>query len=98
MTLLSIYSGIQLFGFLKSITQRPITIEKDKLNLRYGILSETVINIEDIEEIDLTTKAVEPDEATKKLSPFGDFENHNVVIKLNKEEYAERVVWYEEKV
>ena len=86
MTILSLYSAIQIFGFLKSIIKRPISIEGDKLNLRYGILSEAIIDIKDIESIEVTTKSVEFNKETRKLSPFGDLESHNVIIKFNKEQ------------
>lgn len=84
-TALSIYTAIQLFGFLKSITMRPIVITEDKLFLRYGILRETIVNIDDILSVDITSKSIEFDKETRSLSPFGDFEGHNVIIKLKKE-------------
>ncbi len=81
----SIYSGVQIFGFLKSITKRPISIENNTLLIRYGILSEVSIPIKDIVSIDITSKDIELDSTTRKLSPFGNLENHNIVITLQKE-------------
>ncbi len=40
LTALSIYTAIQVFGFAKSLSKRPISINKDSLTLRYGILNE----------------------------------------------------------
>ena len=85
LTLLSIYSAIQLFGFLKSITKRPIAIEGAVLKLHYGILSESYIDLKDIETVTLTNKDLEFDKLTRKLSPLGKLESHNVVITLKKE-------------
>jgi len=85
LTLLSIYSGIQLFGFLKSMLKRPISIENGKLFLRHGIMTETTIDIKDIESIALTSKDVELNKETRKLSFLGELESHNVLIKLKKE-------------
>lgn len=85
MTALSIYTAIQLFGFLKSIIKRPISIAGNKLFLRYGILSEANIDIENIDLVELTTKSIEFSKETRKLSPFGDLESHNVVIRLKGE-------------
>jgi len=85
LTFISIYSGIQIFGFLKSMFKRPISIENNKLFLRYGIMNEATINIEDIESIELSSKDVELNKETRKLSFLGDLESHNLIIKLKKE-------------
>ncbi len=85
LTGVSIYSAIQIFGFSKSMLQRPIVIQDEVLYIRYGILNETVINIEDIESIDLSTTDFEPNTQTRKLSVLGALEGHNLIIKLKKE-------------
>lgn len=82
LTFLSIYSGIQILGFLKSLTKRPYKIENGKVFLSYGILSETIINLDDIETIEISSKDIEFDKETRKLSPLGSLESHNVVITL----------------
>ncbi|PKV48458.1 hypothetical protein ATE84_0457 [Aquimarina sp. MAR_2010_214] len=84
-SILSVYSSIQIFGFLKSITKRPVTIEGDILHLRYGILSETTINISSIASIEMTNKEIEFDTKTIKLSPLGELESHNMLITLKQE-------------
>ncbi|TXG37356.1 hypothetical protein [Seonamhaeicola maritimus] len=84
-TFLSIYSGIQILGFLKSMLKRPISIECNKVYLRYGIMSETTINIEDIDAIEITSKDFEKSKENRKLSILGDLESHNMLICLNKE-------------
>jgi hypothetical protein len=53
LTFLSIYSGIQIFGFLKSMFKRPISIENNKLFLRYGIMNETTIDLKNIDNIEI---------------------------------------------
>ena len=85
LTFISIYSGIQIFGFLKSMFKRPISIENNKLFLRYGIMNETIINIEDIESIEVSSKDVELNKETRKLSFLGELESHNLIIRLKKE-------------
>ena len=35
--------------------------------------------------VELTTKSIEFNKEVRKLSPFGDLENHNVVIRLKRE-------------
>ncbi|MBS9461709.1 hypothetical protein KIM67_04760 [Flagellimonas sp. 389] len=84
-TFLSIYSGIQIFGFLKSMLKRPISIEGHKLYLRYGIMSESSIDLSDIDAVELSSKEIELDNETRKLSFLGELESHNIVIRLKKE-------------
>lgn len=85
LTFISIYSGVQIFGFLKSMFKRPISIENNKIFLRYGIMNEATINIEDIESIEVSSKDVELNKETRKLSFLGELESHNLIIKLKKE-------------
>ncbi|CAN0562060.1 unnamed protein product, partial [Laminaria digitata] len=84
LTGLSIYTAIQIFGIAKSLTQRPISVNKSSLTLKYGILSQVEILFSEIGEIELTGKALEKNKLTKTLSPLGELESHNVVIHLNK--------------
>ena len=85
LTGLSIYSGIQILGFLKSMTKRPIAVENNKLYLRYGIMSEATISIDNIESIELSTKDIELNKTTRKLSFLGNLEGHNIIITLKNE-------------
>ena len=85
LTFLSIYSGIQIFGFLRSMFKRPISIEKNKLHLRYGIMNESTIDLKDIDSIEISSKDIELNKETRKLSFLGELESHNIVIKLKKE-------------
>lgn len=82
---LSIYTVIQIFGFAKSLTKRPISIENDYLYLKYGILNEVKIPYSTIKSIYLSKKDLEKNKLTTKLSPFGELESHNTVIELEKE-------------
>lgn len=85
LTFLSIYSGVQIFGFLKSMYKRPISIENNKLFLRYGIMNETTIDLADIDSIEITSNDIELNNETRKLSFLGELESHNIVIRLKKE-------------
>ncbi|WP_299243605.1 hypothetical protein [uncultured Aquimarina sp.] len=82
---LSIYSGVQIFGFSKSMFKRPFSIEKNTIHLRYGILSEATIDINNIKSIEISSKPIEFSETTRKLSPLGELESHNMIINLKKE-------------
>lgn len=85
LTFLSIYSGIQIFGFLKSMFKRPIYIENDKLFLRYGIMNEATINLKNIDSIEISSKDIELNKETRKLSFLGTLESHNIIIRLKEE-------------
>jgi len=85
LTCLSIYSGIQILGFLKSMLKRPISIEGDKLCLRYGIMSETTIDLDNIASIDISSRDIELNDITRKLSILGELESHNLILSLKKE-------------
>ncbi|BAO74315.1 hypothetical protein [Winogradskyella sp. PG-2] len=86
LTGISIYSGIQILGFLKSMLKRPIVIEDNLLYLKYGIMNETTISIEDFESVELFTKDIELNEITRKLSLLGNLEGHNLVLKFKNEQ------------
>lgn len=85
MTFLSIYSGIQLFGFMRSMPKRPMAVVGNHLYLRYGIMAEAVFHLADIDQVMRTSGDIESTKETPKLSVLGDLEAHNVVIFLKKE-------------
>ena len=87
LTGISIYSGVQIFGFLKSMLNRPVIITKTQLLLRYGIMKETIIDIKDISTIELSSKDFDPNENIQKLSLLGNLESHNIIINLNRINY-----------
>ncbi len=84
LTGLSVYSAIQLFGFLKSMTKLPISIDGNQLNLRYGIMNETTIRLDAIASMELSAREVAFDKETRRLSFLGPLEPHNVIIRLNR--------------
>ncbi|MEZ5013591.1 MAG: hypothetical protein R2794_04805 [Chitinophagales bacterium] len=85
LTALSVYTAIQVLGFAKSLSKRPVSINTGSLTLKYGILNEVDIPFADIEKIELSRKSLEKDKLTRTLSPLGALESHNVVIHLKKE-------------
>ncbi|MFT4606298.1 MAG: hypothetical protein ACI9W4_003048 [Rhodothermales bacterium] len=86
LTGLSLYAGLQVFGFARSLTRRPIEFEDGQLILRYGLLSQTSIQLDNIDSIDLSKKAVMDTDKTAFLSPLSALEKHNVVLGLKKPE------------
>lgn len=85
LTILSIYTALQMFGFAKSLGHRPIAFEKDHLVLRYGIMNEAHIPYSEIETVVQSGKELEKDKLTKTLSPLGEMESHNVIVRLKSE-------------
>lgn len=85
LTGLSVYSSVQIFGFLKSVIKRPTIIEKDKLHLKYGVLSETIIPLQDIEFVEYSTKSVGKEDDIQYLSLLKDLEPHNIILQTKKE-------------
>ncbi|MFJ1262689.1 hypothetical protein ACILDS_08320 [Capnocytophaga canis] len=86
LTGLSIYSAIMIFGIIKSIIYRHSVVENQEITLYFGILSETKINIREIEKIELTSKGINQEEKSyKNLSPFSNIDGHNTVIYLKNE-------------
>lgn len=85
LTTLSVYTAIQIFGFAKSLSKRPISINQNSLTLKYGILNEVEIPFSYIGKIELSRKSLDKDVLTKTLSPLGEIESHNVIIHLKKE-------------
>lgn len=83
LTGLSVYSGLQVIGFAKSLSQRPICCGPDKLLLRYGILNETKLPYTSIDAVVLSTESLKKEKYTRKISPLGDLESHNVIIHFN---------------
>lgn len=86
LTILSAYSGFQIFGFAKSLMKRPIAVESDRVLLRYGIMQEAEIPIESIKEIRLTSKEFDKEENIARLSLLGEAEGHNLLIETNTEQ------------
>lgn len=81
---LSVYTALQVLGFAKSLAQRPIAIEGQQLMLRYGILNECEIPLQDIASVELSSKPLPKEPLARKLSPMGEMERHNVIIHLKR--------------
>ncbi|WP_066758908.1 hypothetical protein [Crocinitomix algicola] len=80
---LSLYTALQFFGFARGLSKRPIQIENDILRLRYSFMNESLIPLKHILKIELTNTDLEKDQNSKKLSPLGDLESHNIILTLS---------------
>lgn len=82
---LSLYTALQFFGYARSLAKRFISIDGDQLRLRYGIMAQTHIHVHHISRVELSGRDVPPDAGTRKLSPLGQLESHNVILHLNRD-------------
>ncbi|MCA6073765.1 hypothetical protein [Fulvivirga sedimenti] len=85
LTAISIYSAIQVFGIIRSLPKRPIHIEDGNLMLRWGILNEAEIPLEDITAIELSNAEMDRNDRVRSLSPLSQVEGHNVILRLKRE-------------
>lgn len=86
LTVLGMYSILQLFGFTRSLSKRPVYIRGGKLFLNYGIMKETVIDLENIVTVEISSRDIELDSDTAKLSLLNNLESHNIILHLKEEE------------
>ncbi len=80
---LSCYTGVQFLGFSKANNHRFTCIDANTLLLRFGILSEAEITIDQISSIEISTKDLNSD-TTTTLSPLGELTEHNIILHLKK--------------
>lgn len=89
----SVYLCIQLFALVRSLPRRLTYIDtaEKKLYLRSGFFNETIIDIEQIEEIKLTARSLPEDGSVVKFSALGNMDSHNIILHLTKETILQRV-------
>ncbi len=85
LTAITTYNSFQVFGLIKSIIKRPISIQGNTLILHYGIMNETCIDLQNIDSVELSTAQITFNKHKRPLSPLGELESHNVIITLKKE-------------
>lgn len=89
LSVLSLYSILQLFGCLRSMSKRPIAVAGNLLHLRYGIMSEATIPLSDIAAVEVSSKEIEPSKEVRKLSPLGQLDSHNLIIHLKQQHFLQ---------
>lgn len=88
LTILSIYTGLQFFALLRSISKRPIKIDKEtqQLVLRFGFFSDWSVPLKEVQSIELTVKDLPEDKSIVPFSPLGSLTEHNVIIRFHQEQ------------
>jgi hypothetical protein len=90
LTGLSFYSGLQILAISKSLSKRPIRIQDGLLKVRYGIFSEAIIPISEIEDIEMKKfKKLEFDKTNRSFSLLKDIEKYNVKVTMKNESEIE---------
>lgn len=84
LTMLSVYTGFQIYGILRSLSKRPISLDGNTLTLKYGLMGHVEISVDQIKSVTAQTRSLDGVEGLVYLSPFKDMEGHNVVIEVNK--------------
>jgi len=82
LTGLSIYTGLQIIGMTRSLTRRYISVESNQITLRYGIMAEVCIPIDQILSFEPSTRSLDSEPESVLLSPLAGIEKHNFVISL----------------
>ncbi|MEM9687499.1 MAG: hypothetical protein AAF934_11345, partial [Bacteroidota bacterium] len=87
LSVLGIYTCLQVFALIRSMPKRPVVIiwEAQKLILRYGFFSETTILLDSIKRVELSSKPLPNDKSIVPFSPLRSLDSHNVIIHLEKE-------------
>ncbi|MEM6348632.1 MAG: hypothetical protein AAF927_32410 [Bacteroidota bacterium] len=81
-SIIGVYSLLQLFGMIRAIPRRLIRFEARQLVLPYGLMAEAKVPISQILHIEASRKSFPTGGLDRKLSPLGEFESHNFILHL----------------
>ncbi len=81
LTILSIYTGLQMLGIARSIPARPVVIEDDALLIRYGIAGSVRIPFHLITSVQSMETDLE--EGMLKSGLLAQLEPHNILIEVS---------------
>lgn len=93
LTLLGLYTGLQILGIIRSVKHRMYTLDPIAriLHLRFGFSSQISIPVDNIASIELSRKSPPNEESMIALSPFHMLDPHNVIIHLKEEQTLSRI-------
>jgi len=82
LTALSLYAFVQILGLVRSLSKRPIVIDKDsgQLLMRYGFSMDGKTSFDNISHVELNRKTLAEKGGIIALSQFGILESHNTII------------------
>ena len=84
LTALSVYTCLQLFSLMRSISKIPSEIDSVNkvLTLRYGFFCEAIIPFENIENIEVAEKDLSTVKGVVSFSALGSLDTYNVILDL----------------
>lgn len=84
LSIVGVYTAIQIVGLIKSMARRPIIINQSDVSVRYGLFFETTIPLTKIKSCELIHSSTFelPDDCTS-ISPISDFEKQNILLELH---------------
>lgn len=80
LSLISLYTVIQIFGHIKAIYQRPNLINNDGIQLRNGLFGDTSIEYSNIENIQIQKITLNEKIKHQQLTLLTGLESHNIII------------------
>ncbi|BDS15447.1 hypothetical protein [Aureispira anguillae] len=80
-TILSVYTCLQVLSLIRSMAKRPLEIHGQKLWLKYGTLGEAEVSLANIKQVSNYNKT-KPIEGAIYLSPLGDMEYPNLCLEF----------------
>ncbi|MEL7534933.1 MAG: hypothetical protein AAFN10_26765 [Bacteroidota bacterium] len=82
LSMIGLYTLLQLVGMIRAIPRRLIRFEDAQLVLPYGLLAEAKVPLKQIAHIEESRKSFPLEGLDRKLSPIGEFESHNFILHL----------------
>lgn len=80
--LLSIYSILFIIAHIKAMMFRPVTIDADSIHLRYGLVANVRIDLQNIQSISAFNRSFIKNKESVKLALLSVLEPHNVLVEL----------------
>lgn len=99
LSLIGIYTIIQIIAILRSLSQRPMRIDHEAkcLELKYGFGCQTTIPFKEIESIEKSRRSATDNKDHICLSLFEMLDTNNIIIKLRNENTLYKIYGMEKK-
>ncbi|WP_158597043.1 hypothetical protein, partial [Aquimarina sp. BL5] len=92
LSIISLYSAIQIYSHIKAMKLRPFALHNNKLFIRYGLFGDVIVNTDELDQVELTKK--DPvdtnDKRTESLAMVKDIEGHNIALHFTKKQRIEK--------
>lgn len=82
MTILGVYTMLQLFAHMRAIRARPLVIGESFLLVRNGLVADATLLFDNIASINRVGRRGEVRDGVVKLGLLGALEGHNIIVQL----------------